>query len=123
MPLEDLYPDGQPNGQVGQEVYGCGLAFILTTRAFVHVREVDASIYCDYPILDAHVDTGRATVQVGGHPSRECRLEFVAAEDADLKAQVAIALAGGKQPERVKSINDDGRRFNIPGGSHVIISW
>lgn len=26
FPLEDLYGDGQPAGQVGQEIYGCGSA-------------------------------------------------------------------------------------------------
>lgn len=32
LPLEDLYPDGQPAGQVGQEVYGCGGAFTFAAR-------------------------------------------------------------------------------------------
>jgi hypothetical protein len=37
FPLEDLYPDGRPAGQVGQEIYGAGLAFMFA--AF----EADAS--------------------------------------------------------------------------------
>ena len=32
FPLEDLYGDGQPAGQVGQEIYGCGGAFIFAAR-------------------------------------------------------------------------------------------
>lgn len=27
FPLEDLYPDGRPAGQIGQEIYGAGAAF------------------------------------------------------------------------------------------------
>lgn len=28
FPLEDLYPDGSPAGQIGQEIYGAGAAFV-----------------------------------------------------------------------------------------------
>jgi hypothetical protein len=34
FPLEDLYPDGQKAGQVGQEIYGAGLAFVFAARPF-----------------------------------------------------------------------------------------
>lgn len=29
FPIEDLYPDGRPAGQVGQEIYGAGMAFVF----------------------------------------------------------------------------------------------
>lgn len=38
FPLEDLYGDGRPAGKVGQEIYGCGGAFLFAARAF-HRRE------------------------------------------------------------------------------------
>ncbi len=121
MPLEDLYIDGQPMGQVGQEVYGCGLAFILTTRAFIPLHESKALLYCDYPILDANLDERRASVVIGGHPSGTCMLEVVGGDD-DLKATVTSAPADGSPPERVRSVNDDHRRFRISGGSYVIVT-
>lgn len=33
FPLEDLYPDGRPAGQVGQEIYGAGAAFVYAAHA------------------------------------------------------------------------------------------
>src|SRR3546814_16500265 len=36
-PLEDLDVDGQPGGQVGQEIYGAGAAFVFATRSFHEV--------------------------------------------------------------------------------------
>jgi hypothetical protein len=33
FPLEDLYPDGRPAGQVGQEIYGAGAAFIFAAHS------------------------------------------------------------------------------------------
>src|SRR3546814_10319538 len=37
FPLEDLDVDGQPGGQVGQEIYGAGAAFVFATRSFHEV--------------------------------------------------------------------------------------
>ncbi|MET0337291.1 MAG: hypothetical protein ABW063_05955 [Caulobacter sp.] len=34
FPLDDLYADGQPAGQVGQEIYGCEAAFAFASAAF-----------------------------------------------------------------------------------------
>lgn len=47
FPLEDLYPDGQQAGQVGQEVYGAGAAFIFCTRAFHNVEGAPFRLFCD----------------------------------------------------------------------------
>src|SRR3546814_19322509 len=37
FPREDLDVDGQPGGQVGQEIYGAGAAFVFATRSFHEV--------------------------------------------------------------------------------------
>jgi hypothetical protein len=51
FPLEDLYPDGQLAGQVGQEIYGAGAAFIFATRPSTMSRArrsgSTATISCD----------------------------------------------------------------------------
>jgi hypothetical protein len=33
FPLEDLYPNGEAPGRIGQEIYGCGLALAYATQA------------------------------------------------------------------------------------------
>jgi hypothetical protein len=58
FPLEDLYPDGQLAGQVGQEVYGAGAAFVLATRAFHHVESAAFRLYCDH-FVRARERTGK----------------------------------------------------------------
>ncbi|MBO9575717.1 MAG: hypothetical protein J7494_08280 [Sphingobium sp.] len=47
FPLEDLYPDGQQAGQVGQEIYGAGAAFVFATRAFHKIEGAPFLLYCD----------------------------------------------------------------------------
>ena len=46
FPLEDLYPDGQPAGQVGQEIYGAGAAFTFATRSF-HDLDAPFRLFCN----------------------------------------------------------------------------
>ena len=48
FPLEDLYPDGQPAGQVGQEIYGAGAAMIFATRAYHRVGGAPFVLFCDH---------------------------------------------------------------------------
>jgi hypothetical protein len=51
FPLEDLYGDGQPAGQVGQEIYGCGGAFIFAARCFHECADAPFRIFTDYPAI------------------------------------------------------------------------
>ena len=48
LPLEDLYPDGQPAGQVGQEIYGGGAAMVFATRAFHPIDDAPFLLHCDH---------------------------------------------------------------------------
>src|SRR3546814_16662845 len=67
FPLEDLYPDGQPAGQVGQEIYGAGAAFIFATRAFHEVEDAPFLLYCDHFIRAIELtDVRTPVVTLGG---------------------------------------------------------
>jgi hypothetical protein len=47
FPLEDLYADGQPAGQVGQEIYGAGAAFIFATRSQHWIPDAPFRLFCN----------------------------------------------------------------------------
>ncbi|MEG3086001.1 hypothetical protein [Sphingomonas sp. PB4P5] len=79
FPLEDLYGAGDPPGQVGQEIYGCGAAFAFAAGAWRTLQTAPFSLFCDYPIakIDERDDVVRfETVGVAG---MECRLRLIAA--------------------------------------------
>jgi hypothetical protein len=57
FPLEDLYADGQPAGQVGQEIYGCGGAFIIAARGFYGV-DLPFWLFADYPYAVTRNEAG-----------------------------------------------------------------
>lgn len=78
FPLEDLYPDGQPAGQVGQEIYGCGSALIYATRAFRRIEGVPFLIWCDTFVRAVHqIDGTTISMRVDGPAGSRARLALV----------------------------------------------
>ncbi|MEI9905141.1 MAG: hypothetical protein WDN06_15155 [Asticcacaulis sp.] len=66
FPLEDLYGDGQMAGQVGQEIYGAGGAFIFAARAFNACGDAPFRLFCDYPTDLSFDDDGSIRVRLQG---------------------------------------------------------
>ena len=122
FPLEDLYSDGQPNGQVGQEIYGAGSAMVFATRMFHRIEGAPFLLYGDHfirgkfrasdnainlridgePDLDARVGLART----GRRPLPEAKLRNLAG------AEIAPALAGKDRIEWV-----------VPATAGVVLTW
>ena len=49
IPLEDLQDGFEQSGQVGQEVYGAGLALVCATRYYIQLPVADVQVFCEYP--------------------------------------------------------------------------
>src|SRR5690606_29883485 len=80
FPLEDLYGDGQAAGQVGQEIYGCGGAFVFAARTFIPIGEDRAfDLYADYPVTTETVAPNAMSVQLHGPAGFQAELRAVAA--------------------------------------------
>ncbi|RYD68663.1 MAG: hypothetical protein EOP83_00360 [Verrucomicrobiaceae bacterium] len=75
IPLEDLYASSEQAGQVGQEIYGAGLALILATRTFHRWRKVPFMVWASVPLADAEFSAD------GKRPSKVViRFKLVGAE-------------------------------------------
>lgn len=122
FPLEDLYPDGQPAGQVGQEIYGSGAAMIFATRAFHRDERMPFLIFCDR-FLRAwqQLDDRTVSFRVHGHGSAPAKLGIVPDGRRKLP-KVRIAIREGDtvpEPERIA-----GRMmFEVPTDRSVIVRW
>jgi hypothetical protein len=81
VPLEDLQDGRKPSGEVGQELYGSGLAFIYSTRHYVRLESANSMLYCTYPIYGFAVKARRnvsvVTFCVGGEKRGDCELRIV----------------------------------------------
>lgn len=123
FPLEDLYPDGQPAGQVGQEIYGSGSAFAFACRSHHHVDDAPFSIYCDH-FIRSHERTGHRALTISLDGGETCTAHFSLLRDKrkKLPAKVKMETVGG-DPIRPHQSSDDRIDFRIPAYGRVILMW
>ena len=122
FPLEDLYIDGQPAGQVGQEIYGAGAALIFASRCFHQPPEVPFSFFCDHFLMSLERRSATALeltpIGVEGYPAR---LRLMPAGRKKMPALEAIGVDGPIEPVEV----EDGRflAFDISSYGQTIVQW
>lgn len=122
FPLEDLYVDGQPAGQVGQEVYGAGAAFVFASRAFHNVSEAPFRIFCDhFPVTSERTSTRSLTFGIDGGHAREASFRLIRNGSAALP-KFTLSVGDGPQiiPDRVSAHRVD---FTIPASGQISLLW
>lgn len=122
FPLEDLYADGQPAGQVGQEIYGGGAAFVFATRAFHNVEGAPFRIYCDHFVRTIETIGDRAfSVMLNGSETSRAGLSIVRRKRHRLP-EVRIATATGDEIEPVAH-GKDRIDYSVPAEGRIILKW
>lgn len=122
FPLEDLYPDGQPAGQVGQEIYGAGGAFAFAVRSHHHVEDAPFRLYCNQFIRTSERTGDRAlSVTLDGGETCEADVGLVRLPRRKLP-KVKIVTAGG-DPIRPHALSKDRIDFRVPANGRFILSW
>ncbi|OJU11164.1 MAG: hypothetical protein BGN86_15170, partial [Caulobacterales bacterium 68-7] len=116
FPLEDLYADGQPQGQVGQEIYGCGAAFVFATHAFLRFENAPFLAFCEYPLRQIdRLGERQVLLRVDGAPDLQCALRLIGEAPG-----VSVRMNGKAVPRRVTKAHIE---FIIPGGAELTIAW
>jgi len=122
FPVEDLYADGRPAGQVGQEVYGAGAAFIFATRAFHRVDGAPFDLYCDHFVRALErMAPARLSLRLDGGEGCTARLSFVRKSRNELPA-IRVAAADG---DAIRPDGKSGDRldFLVPANGSLLLSW
>ncbi|WP_231731751.1 hypothetical protein [Sphingomonas sp. CCH5-D11] len=122
FPVEDLYADGQPMGQVGQEIYGAGAPFVLTARAFHRVDGAAFELYCNH-LLVAQDRTGERarSLQLTGGDTCTALLAVVRRGRKPLpKCKLTLAGGDGVRPSLVA---DDRIEFLLPADARAVLTW
>lgn len=121
FPMEDLYADGKPAGQIGQEIYGCGGAFVFATRAYHKLKNAPHLIYCEYPLREWQEGDKQVMLQTWGAPGFACRVRVIP-RDGNKLSRVMLRREDGQ--EAGGHVTDEGHcEFRIPAGEKVTISW
>ncbi len=122
VPVEDLYVDGQAAGQVGQEIYGAGAAWVFTTRAFHDFEGAPFRLFCDHFIL-AWERTGERTLSLRLDGGETCTaLLCVLSTGRKKVAPITVQTASG---DRIRPrLKVSGRiEYNVPASGRLIIGW
>ena len=116
LPLEDVYGDGSPAGQVGQEVYGAGSAFVLASRAYFPCGDAPFRLFADYPARVEPGD-GQIKIKLNGPKGLTARIRLIALDD---KAGPPKATVDGLQPA---GSGESYVEFRPPSDADITVTW
>jgi hypothetical protein len=122
FPLEDLYPDGQPAGQVGQEIYGAGAAFIFATRAFHQVDGAPFQLYCDHFIREIE-RTGDTSLIITLDGGETCIAGLCLVRSKRRKLGKCTVATMGGDIVRPREQSADRMEYRIPAAGRVLLTW
>lgn len=122
FPLEDLYPDGQPAGQVGQEIYGAGAAFIFATRAFHKIEGAPFRLYCDH-FLRAMERTGERSLTLTLDGGETCTAGLSVVREKRRKLPKMRIVTVGGDAIRPHASSPDRIDFRVPANGRLVINW
>ncbi len=122
FPLEDLYVGGDPAGQVGQEIYGAGAAFVFASRAFHTVSDAPFRMFCDHFLLTSERTAPRSlSFQLHGGDACEAGLSLIRLPRHKLPAFTVRTAAGDRI--RAHRSEDDRVDYRIPASGRIMLSW
>lgn len=122
FPIEDLYPDGQPAGQVGQEIYGCGSAFVFASRSHHPVEDAPFQLYCNQ-FIRAHERTGERALSVVLDGGETCLADVSLVRLARRKLPKASIVTAGGDTIRPRTTSKDRVDFRVPAHGRFILTW
>ena len=122
FPVEDLYVDGQPAGQVGQEIYGAGAAFVFASRSFHNVEGAPFRIFCDhFPATSERTSERSLTFGIEGGHARQAAFVLTRLARAKLPS-FSLRTIGGEvlKPRRRGA---DLVEYTIPANGEISLHW
>lgn len=122
FPLEDLYADGQAPGQIGQEIYGSGAAFIFATRSHHSLSDAPFQLYCNH-FIRASERTGHRAISLQLDGGETCQADISLVRLKRRKLPKAKIVTAGGDAIRPHAQSHDRIDFRVPANGRVILSW
>lgn len=124
--LEDLQDGWEKSGQVGQEVYGAGIAFGVVPRQYHKVEKAGFIIYTEYPVANYVLRRNIITFFARGDQRLYFRIVITSTGDIQKLPKIKVSVGSNnrslietspseKKPERIE--------YSIQGNSHIKIEW
>jgi hypothetical protein len=117
--IEDLQDGRAPSGQVGQEVYGAGVAFGIVPRQYVRLHP-DICVFIGYPLEKYHQKGQSAAFRIIGseHLSFDVVIELGKADVFEFTASTEDGNA-----IEIQSLNTKRLSFRVNGNQAFNLKW
>lgn len=122
FPVEDLYADGSAPGQVGQEIYGAGGAFVLAARSVHRIEGAPFRVFCNM-IATAWEQTGEHARAFQLFGAESCTALLVIAREGRRKLPKCRVAVAGSDAVRPAFEGHDRIEFHVPASGRIILSW
>jgi len=124
FPVEDLYPDGQEAGQVGQEIYGAGAAMVFATRAFHKIDGAPFMLYSDRFVRAlTHTDATTISFSLDGPAGSKTKISLVPEPEAGKRGRVIVRDATGESIPPEEDAPKVLCRFEVPAQGAYTLTW
>jgi len=123
--IEDIHDGWEKSGEVGQEVYGAGVAFGIVPRHYYKVPDEHFLIYVDYPTADFKIQKGKsASFKTNGDARLNCRM-LIVKKDKEKLPVFEVKATRNRKKESLKGIlRKDGHiEFEVSGNTRVEVKW
>lgn len=122
FPLEDLYPDGQQAGQVGQEVYGAGAAFIFASRAFHRIEGTPFLLHCNH-FVRASERSGDRSLSITLDGGETCTAALSLVRQKRRKLPRPKVMTAGGDVIRPHASSADRIDYHVPASGRLVLTW
>lgn len=118
--LEDLQDGWNPSGEVGQEVYGAGIAFGVIPRQYFKIQNETFILYSDYPLEKVEIDKKKVSIRTGGDNRLNCRIILLVQKGTNnYKFTTKIGTSNIKPVKTENNLVE----FNVKGSQDLEIRW
>jgi hypothetical protein len=123
VPLEDIQDGWKNSGEVGQEVYGSGLAFAMVPRHYFKIKNTTLVMCIDYPIHQFKNHLHTVTFSVIGHPDMQCRMVFSGAKKTR-GSSLNVSFRNGRKYDKLEPTGNTATpEYQLRGKMKVRIEW
>lgn len=122
--LEDLQDGWNRNGQVGQEVYGAGIAFGIVPRQYHKIKEAGFMVFTEYPATDFNRKGNILSFFTRGDARLTFRMAIVALQEKPLP-EIKVLKTESETDDVIApaTAKKNYAEYTLHGNSVIKIEW
>lgn len=123
--VEDLQDGWEKSGQVGQEVYGAGIAFGIVPRQYYKVEKAGFMIFTEYPCSGHRMQKDTVSFMVRGSAHLSFRMVLVSIKKGSRLSSITVSFGEERKLEEIQPLNTlkDSVEYRLPGDCRVKVQW